>query len=55
MEEEEEEYFMNGPTCVKCTLVLPSMWDYFVHHSMPEVGLCLEIGFTAMTELGLPR
>ena len=23
------KYFMNGPTCVKCTPVLPSMWDIF--------------------------
>ena len=30
---------MNRPTCVKCTPVLPFMWDYFVHHLMPEVGL----------------
>ena len=22
---------MNGPTCLKCTPVLPFMWEYFVH------------------------
>ena len=34
---------MNGPTCVKCTPVLPSMWDilYIISDDSPMLGHAL--------------